>query len=80
MFIEILKDTVIDCLKMLPFLLVAYFLIEYVERGHSETLEKILQLCDSWCERIDAKLSAPAMHGYNEHAVAGFPHSHHIVP
>ena len=44
------------------------------------TLEKILQLCDSWCERIDAKLSAPVMHGYNEHAVAGFPHSHHIVP
>ena len=44
------------------------------------TLEKILQLCDSWCERIDAKLSEPAAHGHSEHAAAGFLHGHHIVP
>ena len=44
------------------------------------TLEKILQLCDSWCERIDSKLSEPAMHGRNENALEGFFHSQHIVP
>ena len=44
------------------------------------TLEKILQLCDSWCERIDAKLSEPAMHGHDERVLAGFMHSQHIVP
>jgi len=44
------------------------------------TLEKILQLCDSWCERIDAKLSEPAIHGQSENAVAGFLHNHRIVP
>lgn len=42
MFIEILLDTILDTLKMLPFLLVAYFLIEYVERKHSEKLESLL--------------------------------------
>jgi len=44
------------------------------------TLEKILQLCDAWCERIDAKLSEPAVHGSCEHALEGFFHSQHIVP
>lgn len=44
------------------------------------TLEKILQLCDSWCERIGAKLSEPAMHGHDERVLAGFMHSQHIVP
>ncbi len=44
------------------------------------TLEKILQLCDSWCERIDAKLSESAVHGRKEHALEGLFHSQHIVP
>ena len=44
------------------------------------TLEKILQLCDSWCERIDARLSKPAVHGHNGQALEGFFHSQHIVP
>ena len=44
------------------------------------TLEKILQLCDSWCERIDSKLSEPAAQGHDEHVLGGFPHGHHIVP
>ena len=44
------------------------------------TLEKILQLCDSWCERIDARLSEPAIHGRKEHVLEGFLQSQHIVP
>ena len=44
------------------------------------TLEKILQLCDSWCGRIDANLSAPAVHGYNEQATEGFSGNHRIIP
>lgn len=42
MFWDVLLDTIIDCLKMLPFLLVAYFVIEYIERSHSEKIEKAL--------------------------------------
>lgn len=42
MFWDVLLDTILDCLKMLPFLLVAYFVIEYIERSHSEKIEKAL--------------------------------------
>jgi len=42
------------------------------------TLEKILQLCDSWCERIGAILSAPADHGAGGHGMDGYLHGHHI--
>ena len=44
------------------------------------TLEKILQLCDSWCERIDARLSDRATQGHDGHALEGFPHGNHILP
>ena len=44
------------------------------------TLEKILQLCDSWCERINARLSEPASHGEDVSTLGGFVQSHHIVP
>ena len=42
MIFDVLLDTFIDCLKMLPFLFAAYFLIEYVERSRSLKLEHIL--------------------------------------
>ena len=42
MFWDVLLDTFLDCLKMLPFLLVAYFVIEYLERTQSDRLEKLL--------------------------------------
>jgi len=44
------------------------------------TLEKILLLCDSWYERIDARLSAPAERGYNEQVPGSVFHGQHIVP
>ena len=44
------------------------------------TLEKILQLCDAWCERIDAKLSEPSVRGHDGHVLGGFSNGHHIVP
>lgn len=42
MFIDVLWDTFLDCLKMLPFLLAAYFVIEYIERTKSDKIEKAL--------------------------------------
>ena len=44
------------------------------------TLEKILQLCDSWCERIDAKLLGPDSRAQNEPLSGGFLQDHHIMP
>jgi len=43
------------------------------------TLEKILQLCDAWCERINEKLAAPAEHGAGGMLV-NLVNTHHIVP
>jgi len=44
------------------------------------TLEKILQLCDLWCERIGSKLSEPTLHSEGGGALGGFMQNHHIVP
>lgn len=43
MFIDVLLDTLLDSLKMLPFLLAAYFVIEFLERNASDKLEKLLK-------------------------------------
>ena len=44
------------------------------------TLEKILQLCDAWCERIAEALSEPASQAQNEPLAGGFLSQHHIRP
>ena len=45
------------------------------------TLEKILQLCDSWCERIDSKLSESTSHGEDGGMLGGgYRSHHHIIP
>jgi len=43
------------------------------------TLEKILQLCDAWCERINDKLAEPVEHGDGD-MLGHLARSHHIVP
>jgi len=44
------------------------------------TLEKILQLCDTWCERIDARLSESAAQGLDERPFDGRFDDRLIVP
>jgi len=44
------------------------------------TLEKILQLCDSWCERIGSKLSEPASRGEGGSSPGEIAQSHFIMP
>lgn len=44
------------------------------------TLEKILQLCDMWCERIASKLTESEAHGGGARPAEGFLNRHHIMP
>ena len=44
------------------------------------TLEKMLQLCDMWCERIDSRLSDSAQNQHLDAIPGGFLQNHHIVP
>ena len=44
------------------------------------SLEKILQLCDSWCERIDSILSESTSHSEYGHLSVRDYHGHHILP
>ena len=39
---DVFKDTAIDTAKMIPFLFIAYLLIEYIEHEKSHTMEKVL--------------------------------------
>ena len=39
---DILRESVVDCLKMLPFLYLAYLLIEYIEQYQSARLQRLL--------------------------------------
>ena len=38
--LDIIKDTLIDSIKMLPFLFLSYLLIEYIEHTSSKKIEK----------------------------------------
>ena len=60
-----------------------FFDLETVEKDVDDfisTLEKILQLCDAWCARIDAKLSGAAQHLHEAHLSGGFLQNNHIMP
>jgi len=44
------------------------------------TLEKILQLCDAWCERIGSRLSESEQHPHEDSLSGGFLQNTHIMP
>ena len=42
LFVDALLDALVDGVKMLPFLYLAYLLIEWLERHHGESIEGAL--------------------------------------
>lgn len=48
LFVDALLDALVDGVKMLPFLYLAYLLIEWLERHHGESIEGALAGGGRW--------------------------------
>ena len=42
-FLDILKDTILDAVKLLPFLLIAYFIMEYIEHKTTDKTKEVIK-------------------------------------
>ena len=42
-FLEVLKDTILDAVKLLPFLLIAYFIMEYIEHKTTDKTKEAIK-------------------------------------
>ena len=48
LFLDVLGESLVDTAKMLPFLFLAYLLIEYIETRHGERIENLLAGGGRW--------------------------------
>ena len=65
MFLDILKDTVIDCLKLLPFLFLAYLIIELIEDRAEEKTVALIHSAGRWGPVIGGGLGVIPQCGFS---------------
>ena len=68
---ELLSETVLDCLKMLPILFLAYLLMEFIEKKAGEKLNRVVAKVGSLGPLIGGLLGAVPQCGFSG-AIAGF--------
>ena len=68
---KLLSETVIDCLKMLPILFLAYLLMEFIEKKAGEKLNRVVTKVGAWGPAIGGLLGAVPQCGFSG-AIAGF--------
>ncbi len=64
-FLHLLEHAALDCLKMLPFLFVAYLLIEFVEQYHTARLQKLLSGNSHWGFAVGSVLGLVPQCGFS---------------
>ena len=63
--LDVIVDTLIDSIKLLPFLFLSYLLIEFIEHKSSKTLEKILKSSGKFGSVIGAILGIVPQCGFS---------------
>ena len=66
--IEILEDTLIDCLKILPFLFITYIIMEYIEHKMSEKSKETIKKSGKWGPLIGSAVGVIPQCGFSASA------------
>ena len=77
LFFEVLAEALVDSVKMLPFLFIAYLCIEYVEVRHGERIERLLAGGGRWGAIPGALLGCVPQCGFS--AVASNFYSSRVI-
>ena len=77
LFLDVLGESLVDTAKMLPFLFLAYLLIEYIEHRHGERIEALLAGGGRWGSIPGAVLGCVPQCGFS--AIASNFYSSRVI-
>ena len=77
LFLDVLGECLVDTAKMLPFLFLAYLLIEYIETRHGERIEALLAGGGRWGSIPGAVLGCVPQCGFS--AIASNFYSSRVI-
>ena len=77
LFLDVLGESLVDTAKMLPFLFLAYLLIEYIETRHGERIEALLAGGGRWGSIPGAVLGCVPQCGFS--AIASTFYSSRVI-
>ena len=77
LFLDVLGESLVDTAKMLPFLFLAYLLIEYIETRHGERIEALLAGGGRWGAIPGAALGCVPQCGFS--AIASNFYSSRVI-
>jgi len=64
-FVEVLKDTILDAVKLLPFLLIAYFIMEYIEHKTTDKTKNLIKKSGKFGPLVGGVLGAVPQCGFS---------------